>query len=91
MQPFCTTLGAEGRRPDGCHKPLCAAGAGPFGNTGKHRPGPGPDPDRAERRLNPQARQGVSSPYYTTNFPTKKEAAGAASFLYVISGQPDKP
>jgi len=45
----------------------------------------------AERRLNPQARQGLSSPYYTTNFPTKKEAAGAASFLYVISGQPDKP
>ena len=29
--------------------PLCAAGAGPYGNTGKHRsdPGPGPDPDRA--------------------------------------------
>ena len=38
MQPFCTTLGTEGRRPDGCHTPLCAAGAGPFGNTGKHRP-----------------------------------------------------
>ena len=37
--------------------PLCAAGAGPFGNTGKHRPDP--DPDRAERRLNPHARQGV--------------------------------
>ena len=35
--------------------------------------------------------RGLSSPYYTTNFPTKKEAAGAASFLYVISGQPDKP
>ena len=43
-----TTLGTEGRRPDGCHMPLCAAGAGPFGNTGKHRPDPGPDPDRAE-------------------------------------------
>ena len=39
--------------------------------------------------LTPQ--KGVSSPYYTTNFPTKKEADGAASFLYVISGQPDKP
>ena len=39
--------------------PLCAAGAGPFGNTGKHRPGPGPDPDRAERRLNPQAPKGL--------------------------------
>ena len=44
----------SGQRPDGCHRPLCAAGAGPFGNTGKHRPGPDPDPDRAERRLNPR-------------------------------------
>ena len=59
MQPFYTTLGAKGRRPDGCHTPLCAAGAGPYGNTGKHRPGPGPDPDRAERRLNPHARRAV--------------------------------
>ena len=33
MQPFYTTLGTKGRRPDGCHMPLCAAGAGPFGNT----------------------------------------------------------
>ena len=57
MQPFYTTLGTEGQRPDGCHTPLCAAGAGPFGNTGKHRPGP--DPDRAERRLNPHASQGL--------------------------------
>ncbi len=47
MQPFYTTLGAQGQRPDGCHTPLCAAGAGPYGNTGKRRPGPGPDPDRA--------------------------------------------
>ena len=44
-QPFYTTLGTKGQRPDGCHMPLCAAGAGLFGNTGKHRPGP--DPDRA--------------------------------------------
>jgi len=28
-----------------------------FGNTGKHHPGP--DPDRAERRLNPQAPRGL--------------------------------
>ena len=27
------TLGTEGRRPDGCHTPLCAEGAGPYGNT----------------------------------------------------------
>ena len=38
MQPFYTTLGTEGRRPDGCHTPLCREAAGPFGNTGKHRP-----------------------------------------------------
>ena len=37
MQPFYTTLGTEGWRPDGCHMPLCAAGAGPFGNTASHR------------------------------------------------------
>ena len=36
-QPFYTTLGTKGRRPDGCHMPLCAAGAGPFGNTASHR------------------------------------------------------
>ena len=28
-----TTLGTEGQRPDGCHTPLCAEGAGPYGNT----------------------------------------------------------
>ena len=31
--PFYTTLGTEGRRPDGCHTPLFAEGAGPYGNT----------------------------------------------------------
>ena len=36
MQPFYTTLGTEGQRPDGCHRPLCAAGAGTYRNTGKH-------------------------------------------------------
>ena len=30
MQPFYTTLGTEDQRPDGCHLPLCAAGAGPY-------------------------------------------------------------
>ena len=25
-QPFYTTLGTKGQRPDGCHMPLCAAG-----------------------------------------------------------------
>ena len=27
------TLGAKGRRPNGCHTPLCREAAGPFGNT----------------------------------------------------------
>ena len=36
-QPFYTTLGTKGRRPDGCHMSLCAASAGPFGNTAFHR------------------------------------------------------
>ena len=30
MQPFYTTLSTEDQRPDGCHLPLCAAGAGPY-------------------------------------------------------------
>ena len=33
-QPLAPRAG----RPDGCHTPLCAEGAGPYGNTGKHRP-----------------------------------------------------
>ena len=49
MQPLARTS-AQG------YTPLCAAGAGPYGNTGKHRAGP--DPDRAERRLNPQTPKG---------------------------------
>ena len=41
-------------RPGGWLNPRGEA-ASTYGNTGKHRPGPSPDPDRAERRLNPQA------------------------------------
>ena len=33
-QPLAPRAG----RPDGCHTPLCAESAGPYGNTGKHRP-----------------------------------------------------
>ena len=47
------TLGAQGQRPGGAINPHARKGVSTFGNTGKHRPGP--DPDRAERRLNPQA------------------------------------
>ena len=47
-------------RPGGCLNPHARKGVSTYGNTGKRRPGPGPDPDRAERRLNPYAPKGVS-------------------------------
>ena len=43
------TLGAQGQRPGGAINPRPRKRASTFGNTGKHRPGPGSD--RAERRL----------------------------------------
>ena len=46
-------------RPGGWLNPHARKGVSTFGNTGKHHPGPGPDPDRAERRLNPQAPKGL--------------------------------
>ncbi len=45
-------------RPGGWLNPRGEA-ASTFGNTGKHRTGPDPGPDRAERRLNPQAPKGL--------------------------------
>ena len=42
-------------RPGGWLNLHARKGVSTFGNTGKHRPEPSPDPDRAERRLNPQA------------------------------------
>ena len=64
-QPACKakpitgrTLGAQGQRPGGAINPHARKGVSTFGNTGKHRPGPGPD--RAERRLNPHAPKDVS-------------------------------
>ena len=41
------TLGAQGQRPGGAINPHARKGVSTFGNTGKHRPGPSPDPDRA--------------------------------------------
>ena len=41
------TLAAQGQRPGGAINPRGEA-ASTFGNTGKHRTGPGPDHDRAE-------------------------------------------
>ena len=49
-QPACKakpitgrTLGAQGQRPGGAINPRPRKRASTFGNTGKHRPGPGPD------------------------------------------------
>ncbi len=68
-QPACKakpitgrTLAAQGQRPGGAITPHARKGVSTFGNTGKHRPDPGPDPDRAERRLNPQAPKGLVHP-----------------------------
>ena len=65
-QPACKakpitgrTLGAQGQRPGGAINPHARKGVSTFGNTGKHRLSPGPDPNRAERRLNPQAPKGL--------------------------------
>ena len=41
------TLGAQGQRPGGAINPRPRKRASTFGNTGKHRSDPGPDPDRA--------------------------------------------
>ena len=41
------TLGAQGQRPGGAINPRPRKRASTFGNTGKHRPGPSPDPTRA--------------------------------------------
>ena len=56
------TLGAQGQRPGGAINPHARKGVSTFGNTGKHRLSlsPDPGPDRAEGRLNPQARQGAA-------------------------------
>ena len=51
------TLGAQGQRPGGAINPRGEA-ASTFGNTGKHRLSPDPDPGR-RRRLNPQAPKGL--------------------------------
>ena len=63
-QPACKakpitgrTLTAQGQRPGGWLNPHARKGVSTYGNTGKHRTGPGPD--RAERRLNPRAPKGL--------------------------------
>ena len=44
-------------RPGGWLNPHARKGVSTYGNTGKHRPGPGPDPDRAEgAHHNPRAK-----------------------------------
>ena len=66
MEPACKakpitgrTLAAQGQRPVGWLNPHARKGVSTYGNTGKHRTGPDPGPDRAERRLNPQAPKGL--------------------------------
>ena len=51
-QPACKakpitgrTLGAQGQSPGGAINPHARKGVSTYGNTGKHRPGPDPDPD----------------------------------------------
>ena len=41
------TLGAQGQRPGGAINPHARKGVSTFGNTGKHRPDPDANPDRA--------------------------------------------
>ena len=55
-------LAPRAKRPGGAINPHARKGVSTFGNTGKHRPSPGPNPDRAERRLNPQAPKGLVHP-----------------------------
>ena len=63
-QPTCKakpitgrTLAAQGQRPGGWLNPHARKGVSTYGNTGKHRAGP--DPDRAERRLNLHTHKGI--------------------------------
>ena len=46
-------------RPGGWLNPHARKGVSTYGNTGKHRPEPGLDPDSAKWRLNLQAPQGL--------------------------------
>ena len=57
---------------------LCRMCTSTFGNTGKHRPGPGPDSDRAERRLHPQAPKGLVHQIKKHRF------RGAFAYLYPL-------
>ena len=78
------TLGAQGQRPGGAINPRGEA-ASTFGNTGKHRPGPGPDPDCAERRLNPRKKAVRNVLHFFTaflfpySFCSSASGAGASS------------
>ena len=51
------TLGAQGQRPGGAINPHARKGVSTFGNTGKHRPGPGP----ASATIAPKCRKRQSS------------------------------
>ena len=64
------TLAAQGQRPGGWLNPHARKGVSTFGNTGKHRLSPDPDPDRPKRRLNPQDPKGlVIHPVFPVSLP----------------------
>jgi hypothetical protein len=77
------TLGAQGQRPGGAINPRGEA-ASTFGNTGKHRPGPGPDPGlERRRRLNPQSPKGLVFPSMTPRslYPPAPRSSSLAASL----------
>ena len=89
-QPACKakpitgrTLGAQGQRPGGAINPRGEA-ASTFGNTGKHRLSPSPDPGlERRRRLNPQAPKGLVFPSMTPRslYPPAPRSSSLAASL----------
>ena len=81
------TLGAQGQRPGGWLNPHARQGVSTFGNTGKHRlgPGPGPDPDRAEGACQPpSASRPLSSSFSSTTGTPALTRASASTPLPLI-------
>ena len=77
------TLGAQGQRPGGAINPRGEA-ASTFGNTGKHRLSPSPDPGlKRRRRLNPQAPKGLVFPSMTPRslYPPAPRSSSLAASL----------
>ena len=75
------TLAAQGQRPGGAINPHARQGVSTFGNTGKHRLSP--DPDHAQRRLNPQSPKGLVFPSMTPRslYPPAPRSSSLAASL----------